>query len=77
MVIVRFLSAGSIVVGLILYAIASSLDLSVLSVVGVLLVLAGPILFLIKHRCPNCRRLLPWRLNFDVTYCPYCGDYLD
>ncbi len=77
MVIVRFLSIGSIMVGLILCAIASSLELSVLSVVGVLLVLAGPILFLVKHRCPNCHRLLPRHLNFDATYCHYCGEYLD
>lgn len=49
----------------------------VVCIIGAVPCLAGLIINLVFWRCPNCRKMLPWRNAFAITHCPWCMEQLD
>ena len=49
----------------------------VMLIIGGIPFLTGTIFKLVFWRCPNCRKLLPWRNAFAITHCPWCMEQLD
>lgn len=74
MVLIRFISGLMLLLGA---ALASFTEIPVLSVIGLLILIGGGVVFLVFYRCPHCHRLLPWRAPLDMEYCPFCGEFIE
>lgn len=77
---VRWGTRGLVVLGGILLVIYCIRNGSFFLWSGIICMLASAVLFLVKYRCPHCRRLLPApgiRSFEEPEYCPYCGEALD
>ena len=49
-------------------------EVTALTVIGVLLVIAGLIIHFAYYRCPHCGRFLD---RSTGAYCPYCGKKME
>ena len=49
----------------------------ILVITGILVALAGLIVYLLFSRCPYCHKNLPIKSMYDIDFCPNCGKKLD
>lgn len=48
-----------------------------LTLIGIVLVLLGIVISIIKQRCPFCKHYLGCFFDPKKEYCPYCGSKID
>lgn len=48
----------------------------ILVITGILVALAGLLVYFLFWRCPYCRKNLPTQSMYDIDYCPNCGKKL-
>lgn len=71
---VRKIVFGTFAVGAVLALVGAMVEVTALTVIGVLLVIAGLIIHFTYYRCPHCGRFLD---RSTGAYCPYCGKKME
>ena len=73
------LAISLVLLGVFLFVVSymASWRWSVLTVAGVVFMLAGLIIRIAKFRCPSCGRQVPGYISLPPTYCPFCGASLE
>lgn len=49
----------------------------ILVITGILVALAGLIVYFLFWRCPYCHKNLPIKSMYDIDFCPNCGKKFD
>ena len=78
----RFIGQLLFFLSICLLCIASFFNLTgvivpILVITGILVALAGLIVYFLFRRCPYCHKNLPIKSMYDIDFCPNCGKKLD